>query len=1481
MAGANTANAALSSIAQRAQAAGGMTNGFGRTLILTGNAANQMARQMQAANTNTGNMTRSVGNLSGGLTGLAGRLGNVNGLMAGFVGGLAAGAIQAVTNAVFGMVGGFQSLSDASSNIDAKLNLATASFGSLAQAHEDVRSVSAATRSDLTATTELYATLARSASTLGLSQVQVANATKTVGMAMKISGADTNAAAGAIRQLSQALASGVLRGDEFNSIAEASPRLMQLLADSMGKPLGALRGLAAEGKLTANEVTKALTDPKMIAKIEAEFGKIPVTFGDIRTAAGNAAIDIIGAFARGLNIAPSLASFVASVQAMGARIGPMFQAVGETIRTVFDGLSAVVGPVFSFIISNLSTIAPLAKAAAVSFIALRTTMLLQGAAATIAGVVAPIIAMEKALGATGAASAIFGAGMKMAQGAVNGLTTVIAANPIGAIVVGLTAAVALLYQFRDSISIGGGNLASLGDFGTASLEAIGEGFSSLMDTASSALSSVGGFFSSLWTDATTAMGPVWSGIASGFSGLSTMAGSALTTVDDAFGGAFSSIGEKVGGLFTGIDFSFSGMTRLAARVLDLVVGHFRGAFNMVKVVWNNLPQAFSSIFTLAVNGAAALIEKFINSTINGINTLLSFANKLGANFGQIDTIKLDRMDTPGAEDLGKKLGKAYSAGFGNEAENKYDKIENRANDIGLQRQYGDKPKPVAPPVTPKPVAAAAVDKDDGKKARDAEAARQKAISEFWKSLDQSVELARMLPLEAEKHTKWLELQKAYGDKLSDQDKAALTAAKDKIAAKMQDIATGKAIVSMQERSRQLGLENGLLEKRALGLTEQQQAVEDALFSNRLSALTSGVDIASKDFKIAEDALKAELQRNEAIKARADLSKEAASIASTYSPQFGGSQRVKTIEAERVKFKAAYEGGLTIDGQKISKDIYDSVMKGMDNAVRDVSSHFQNEFLDRISFVADSFGGKFGRIAQDFAGALQKMSDAAKGGQMGGIVGLLQTTLGSGAGGKKNGFGSAIDDGATKFFDDFGTAFKTPLSSMTGAFEGFKTNVGAIFGKSGSFTQGLGNILGAAGQGAQIGSMTNSLMKGLGIKTSGTGAQLGGAVGGAAFGPLGAIGGSIIGGLVGGMLKKTKWATSVVTGQNASGISTGGNSASRKEYASGAASSIQDGLQGLADSFGVMVGNYNVSIGTYKDKWRVSSTGRDGKLKGGGNRTDIKDFGKDGQAAAIEYAIRDAISDGALTGLKAFTQRVLNDGSYSLDSAVSLATSYENALKELAAIDDPVKASVKNVIDPIDQLIEKMRTAGATVSEVADIERLRSEKLKALTEEQLSGLKDFKAILTGEGSGITQLSQLTSKMAEFDVMKAQIAGGKTVDQDAFTKLGQEIFGLSRDVYGTANSAFQSIRLDLIAVSDMFASNLTGQINAAAGITVDTSSTDAAVQQQTATLSTAIATSNSILENIAAGIAALNTTMAANNNNAIGTVGGLGTGTNGKR
>jgi tape measure domain-containing protein len=201
-------------------------------------------------------------------------------------------------------------LADASKNIAAQLKLATQQSGSFAQAQEDVRRVSAATRSDLESTAQLYGNFQRNARDLGITQDDAARATETVAKSFKISGANAVEASQGTRQLVQALQSGVLRGDEFNTIMESSPRLARLFAESLGIPIGQLRAMAEQGQLTSDKLVRALTDTKFTDGIDAEFKQMPVTFDQAMTQIENAAIITFGAFDRGGQFSNAIANFV-------------------------------------------------------------------------------------------------------------------------------------------------------------------------------------------------------------------------------------------------------------------------------------------------------------------------------------------------------------------------------------------------------------------------------------------------------------------------------------------------------------------------------------------------------------------------------------------------------------------------------------------------------------------------------------------------------------------------------------------------------------------------------------------------------------------------------------------------------------------------------------------------------------------------------------------------------------------------------------------------------------------------------------------------------------------------------------------------------------------------------------------------------------------------------------------------------------------
>ena len=252
--------------------------------------------------------------------------------------GAISGALAGVS--VIALARAFLSISDEAKKLDATLRLATQGFGSFGQAQKDVQRIADDTRSGLSETASLYANFVRGAKELGATQAEAARATETFSKTLKISGADTNEAASATLQFGQALAAGALRGDELNSILEASPRLARLLAESMGQPIGQIKKLGEEGKLTSDKLLKALTDQKFTAGIDAEFKEIPVTFDDAMKRVSNAAMTTFSAFDRGGEFSSILADFVSD----GANgFGDMEKAAEEFGITVRSEIAGMIG----------------------------------------------------------------------------------------------------------------------------------------------------------------------------------------------------------------------------------------------------------------------------------------------------------------------------------------------------------------------------------------------------------------------------------------------------------------------------------------------------------------------------------------------------------------------------------------------------------------------------------------------------------------------------------------------------------------------------------------------------------------------------------------------------------------------------------------------------------------------------------------------------------------------------------------------------------------------------------------------------------------------------------------------------------------------------------------------------------------------------------------------------------------------------------
>lgn len=196
------------------------------------------------------------------------------------------GTLLAVKTAVAALAGSalikeFVQTADAMSNMNSRLKMATSSMSEFLLQQKAMHALARETHSDIEDTTNLYVKLAPALKDLGKSTSEINDMVSSFTKALKLGGASAEESAAAIKQFGQAMGSGALRGDEFNSIAEASPTLLRYMAEGLGVNVGELRKLGSEGKLTAEALSDAFS--KMKETIDEDFSQLPVTVGSAFT----------------------------------------------------------------------------------------------------------------------------------------------------------------------------------------------------------------------------------------------------------------------------------------------------------------------------------------------------------------------------------------------------------------------------------------------------------------------------------------------------------------------------------------------------------------------------------------------------------------------------------------------------------------------------------------------------------------------------------------------------------------------------------------------------------------------------------------------------------------------------------------------------------------------------------------------------------------------------------------------------------------------------------------------------------------------------------------------------------------------------------------------------------------------------------------------------------------------------------------------
>ena len=363
-------------------------------------------------------------------------------------------------------------------------------------------------------------------------------------------------------------------------------------------------------------------------------------------------------------------------------------------------------------------------------------------------------------------------------------------------------------------------------------------------------------------------------------------------------------------------------------------------------------------------------------------------------------------------------------------------------------------------------------------------------------------------------------------------------------------------------------------------------------------------------------------------------------------------------------------------------------------------------------------------------------------------------------------------------------------------------IGKKFGdilQSASLGESAGSLFGSKGQ---------SIGRGLGAASSLLGDQAASAFSSIA-GPLAAASqiNSMIGDIFGfeggplgvftGLLKKAKYGTAAISmnqyGELTSNV-TSGRGSKQKAAANSAAGNVISGIEDIADTLDAdITGAPNITIGTYKDKWRVSTIGRTGKLKGGSGRTDITDFGKDGAEAAIAFAIQKSIEGSVITGISQASINILKSGQ-DLQKALNKAVLIESVPKELQRRLDPVGYAIDEVNKKYEKIVDALREGGATAEQMADAQKLYNLELaeaKDNAAEASQALKDFLSSMNaGSSSPLSLRDQEANARTVLDPYLGQISRGETIDQDKYLAAAQTFLDIERQIYGSTAKYFEA-------------------------------------------------------------------------------------------
>lgn len=344
------------------------------------------------------------------------------------------GKIKSIASAYLGMkaVKGLVGLSDTITQTDARLSMMNDGLQTTAELNAMIYASAQRSRGSYLATADAVAKLGLMAGDAFSSNKETIAFMEQVNKQFKIAGTSAQGIDAAMLQLTQAMGSGVLRGEEYNSILEQAPNIIQAIAKYMDVPKGKLKDMAADGQITADIVKAAMF--ACADETNAKFESMPKTWSDIWTSMKNRAIKALDPLLAKIN---QLANSERVQRTVNGLIRT-FSVMSVVLAQVFDGVCAV----YNFVADNWIWIRPVIMGIVAALLLYKAAVFTITAIETIAAVARGIFAAATMMqtGVTFAATA-----------AQYGLNTAIWACPITWVIALIIVLIVLIAIFFEQV----------------------------------------------------------------------------------------------------------------------------------------------------------------------------------------------------------------------------------------------------------------------------------------------------------------------------------------------------------------------------------------------------------------------------------------------------------------------------------------------------------------------------------------------------------------------------------------------------------------------------------------------------------------------------------------------------------------------------------------------------------------------------------------------------------------------------------------------------------------------------------------------------------------------------------------------------------------------------------------------------------------------------------------------------------------------